>query len=340
MFVSRFKTMKTIFLPALTAVVLSIGTLSAQPTLTAHEKFTAGSVANFHVIDTTNITAGQSGDNAVWDFTHLVKAGTNYTRQYVLPGTTEMGDSFPTATLAEVGNDGTTLYLQEKNDTIFEIGVWLNFTGILIKYTQPQVRCLSPQTYQAVYTGTALYHYKYTTYAYKSGGAYNISADGYGTQILPQGTFNNVVRVKTETLYYDTLQGAGGHVQRVHRIKYSWYNLYNNAPLLEMDSVGVQSPFFSNIRRGIYVHKNPSNTITETDKEAVKVWLNQSTLHVTGLQEEVAMLYLYDATGRLVSKVNKNNTAQYALEQHITTGIYYVVLPAKTKQYTAKLIVN
>jgi hypothetical protein len=336
--------MKTIIFSVLTVITLCADTLRAQPTLTAHEKFTPGSSpVNFYVIDTANVSSGATGDAVVWNFANLVQTGSTYTRQYVLPDVTEMGDSFSTATLAEVANDGTTSYLSERNDTTYELGVWLNATGILIKYSRPQVRSVSPQTYKSVCTGTALFQYKYTTYSYKSGGTYTISADSYGTLVLPQGTYNNVVRVRTETLYYDTLQGAGGYVQQVHRVKNSWYNLYNNAPLLEMDSVGIQSPFFTNTRKGVYVHKNPANTVAEVNKETVKAWLNQSTLYIAGLQEEVTMLYLYDATGRLVTKATQNHPstfAEYMLEQPVTTGIYYVVLPAKTKHYTAKLIVN
>lgn len=335
--------MKTIILSAIMGIALSLGTLVAQPTLTIHEKFTAGYFVNFYVIDTTNVNSGATGDGIVWNFANLVKTNKTYTKQYVVPSATEKGDSFPVSTLAEVGNDGTTTYLLERNDTTYEIGFWLNPTGILLRYNRWQVRSVSPQTYKTVCTGNARYYYNYNSFAYKSGGTYTITADSYGTLVLPQGTYNNVVRVRTETMYYDTLQGMGGYVTQVHRVKNSWYNLHNNAPLFEMDSVGVQSPSFSNIRRGVYMHKNPSNSVAESTKETVKAWLNQSTLHIAGLQDDVTSVYLYDASGRLVTRATPTYaaaTAQYELEQPITTGIYYVVLPTKNVQYTTKLIVN
>lgn len=343
MFAPVFKTMKTILLSVTMSLVAAIGSLWAQPTLNNHEKFTPGSVVNFYVMDTSNIHSGASGANVVWNFANLVQTSETYTKQYILPEITEMGDSFPAATLAEVGNDGTTLYLLERNDTIYEIGAWLDYNNILLKYSRPQVRRVSPQTYLSVCTGNALYQYKYDTYPYKSGGAYTITADSYGTLVLPQATYNNVVRIRTETLYYDTLQGAGSYVQQVHRVKHSWYNVYNNAPLFEMDSVRVQSPFFNSTRRGVYTLKNPSNSVATATKEDVRVWVNQSCLNVAGLPEDLPTAYIYDALGKMITKATRKTgttTAEYALEHPLTKGIYYIVLPANSVQYTAKLLVD
>lgn len=205
----------------------------AQTTLTQANHFAPSEGIRYtrYKCDTTGIVAGAGGENAIWDFSNIslaptfIDAGT-----YVLPGLTQYSTSFPDANLAEVLSSNQTFYYTDNADSISLLGyVTVSGTNISqVTYTDPFTLLSYPFTYGDNFSDIAA-----RTYANITGTAtYNVTADGYGTLVLPIGTFHNVLRLHSEANFNDV--SATGTFFELQDDLYEWFDGIHPKPLLSI----------------------------------------------------------------------------------------------------------
>lgn len=196
--------------------ILFVGSIcyaQAQPSLTCNEMLPFGSTLNFSyaasfsVIDTTI-----QGANVTWNFSALSpSATTGPIVQIVNPASTPNGIAFPDANYCYKETPTAYRYFKLSSDKFERIG---SFTSSLRTYTDSQIEMTFP---------FALNTANNDTWETSSGGTgdYDFNCIGYGTLVLPSGTYNAfLTRVFTTSALADLYS-------------YMWYSSDNGAILLQ-----------------------------------------------------------------------------------------------------------
>lgn len=162
----------------------------AQPSLLSNEMAPFGTnwimnySQNFNLADTTI-----QGANVTWNFSSIQSNSQTLTINVVDPSQTPYGSSFPSANYCYIeGPTLTYVYYNLSSSKMERVGSWRN--GTLNAYSDPQTEYIFPLT---------LGSYNYDTWdntLSSSGGIYELECIGYGTLILPMGTFNDVLMVR------------------------------------------------------------------------------------------------------------------------------------------------
>lgn len=314
----------------------------SQPLLNQAEKYPLGVVLHFTRADTANVSPGPAGGNVNWNFSSLTPLAGTLQKQALLPSQTAYENDFPTSDWALENNEGTINFFKESADSIWMVGLVQTFAGIKITYTKPVLYFTRNLVYNGSVQGTTRYHYTYSSYNYKCGGTYSLTADAYGTLKLPARTYSNVMRVKFESLNYDTLQGQGGYVQVTKVVSYSWYNAYNGAPLLNIDSLDISSPFYNETRRSVSFAQNPANTVASVNASEPIISISPGRLQVVDINDAFYKLTLYDMAGRELVNNNiniENSRGEAILPETLPPGCYIIRLENENKTVQQKLVI-
>jgi|GEM_PF-2851061 len=180
------------------------------------------------------------GNSLNWQYDTLIDAG-GYTVPLIPPGATPK-DSFPLSNVAV--NTGPDNYFYYKSDIAgLELrGASLNGIGFI--YTDPEVVLPFPFSFGNSFNDNWRAEQTSASNLYRIGST-NIVADGYGTLKLPNGTYKNILRVKSNQNYiaYDTTstqfthqsESVNWYMSGVHYpvAQYSQSQIDNN-PIIEL----------------------------------------------------------------------------------------------------------
>ena len=139
-----------------------------------------GDSTNYYDFQYTN--PGSSGPNQIWDFSNIKLTGSLLTNRL---------DNSPTSNLAGVANfneiikeKGFEFYNSVNQDSVVEMGYTTQ--DIALVYSDPIVKLKFPfsylQSYTDTFVGTAVFSKKLNI---DFNGSYSVTADSYGTLILP-----------------------------------------------------------------------------------------------------------------------------------------------------------
>jgi hypothetical protein len=187
--------MKTIFPSSLLFVLfLVVHSAIAQPTITSANMYAAGDILIMQNADTVGVDEGPSGANQTWDFSSLNNQGSATAQNVLLASGTPYFSSFPAADLATDVGGGNYSYLDIAGGDLLQLG--FGSTDLTIAYTDPQKYLAFPFTYNTSFSDNIAGSYEVSGLVTTRTGTVSFLADGYGTLILPTGTYNNVLRVK------------------------------------------------------------------------------------------------------------------------------------------------
>ena len=190
-----------------------------QPTITTTGMPVPGLVFTMGTDDTYSdaITAG--GANQTWDYSSLQNLSTDTTGFISAAGTPYAG-SFPTANLASYDATIDAWYYSTSDAT----GFYLNGvagpgspTGSAVGYAPPLLFAPVPFTFNNTTTNTSRIVLDTVVLSFNAKAVRNTNssflADGYGTLMLPSGTYNSVLRLKIvevvrDSAYYDPLNNG------------------------------------------------------------------------------------------------------------------------------------
>ena len=219
-----------------TSVFVFFGTLAmGQITLTRSDFVSAGDQIKLLSANVGTHQPGPAGANQTWDFSSLVDDGQPVDVALVKNAAqTPYAQQFVGANLAIFSQDGSdegySYYFMDDSEFVL-YGVAANSTeGELIAvYDNVQLEMEFPFSYGDTTSDT--FHATFTSQGVQveRTGTNETTADGYGTLIIPQGTYSNALRFKTTMTTQDV---AMGFPINTTVVTYSWMVKNGKWPLL------------------------------------------------------------------------------------------------------------
>lgn len=281
--------------------------LMAQPVFQSTD-FQPAIGAQLTALSTDYRAAGPATNGFVYDLSTL-PLGAATTSTILLPSATPYGTYYPAATHASAGLVNPQSYVYLQLTATQEVLLGLYGPSVQLIYTDPQQVAAFPlqlgTTWNDDFAGTQTVSGMDVARTGTSTGNYN----GYGTVILPFGTFTNVARVEMTQTYSDNFSGLT-YTTIVHVVSYLKAGLSQalfstNFTLSDvggtMDTVGTSSSMVDPASIGI---RENSRSILAS------VWPNPAsgtaTIQLAQSANPGLSIALYDATGRIVRHVHVN----------------------------------
>lgn len=200
------------FLLAFIAIGSPFVFLTAQsPVLTgANSNPFSGESWSLATLDVQNVgtyNPGQGGPNQTFDFSSATSS-VSANLQAVLPATTPDGASFTNADICLENTTANNYDYYVANGTQFSrAGVAIPAANQIIPYSDPEDVLRYPFTLNDSFVDALASTYVSNGVTFVRAGNVTVTADAYGTLILPYGTFNNVLRVRVQEDYTDSFMG-------------------------------------------------------------------------------------------------------------------------------------
>jgi hypothetical protein len=229
--------MKKFFL--LASFALCSAMLFAQPTVQFPQNAPEiGDVTEIQHVSPNGLSPEPTGANVTWDYSELIPT---YGGQIIAvsPSEAPSGAQFPSASVALNMGDTLFTFVLANTDGYFYLGsesTMGSYPSLLI-YSDSRTFLKFPFTYGDTYfdtyegiltTSMADLHVSAVT---------EMFADAYGTLILPDGTYTNVLRTLTVDEEIDSVFVAGNFIKAilVSRTQYSWFAPDSKGPLMSIE---------------------------------------------------------------------------------------------------------
>lgn len=191
----------------------------------------------------TNIDFGNAGANQTWDFSSYTVTENLETGNFVDPANTLWAGEVPNSNIAmrmEI-RDETVSYMNQSSSVLKAnyIGTYAEEVNMLIEYSDEMELMHYPFAYGDDFTDTYGYTMEYSEMGmlYITNGTITSEADAYGTVSTPNGTFTDVLRIKStdtetsETWINDVLIST----ETVTYVTYDWYHGSSKYPVVSID---------------------------------------------------------------------------------------------------------
>ena len=340
-------------------IVIGFGNyIKAQPTITSVANPNAGDEITVHSLGLPNgtISPGPAGASITWDFSDLAATTTQFAT-FMNATVSGYGDDFPGAELALMYEQGLRYgtpvlnyeFYKPSDNGLSHVGL-INSAQTNVFYNDEQEILPYPFTYGDMSSDVFSSDFIVSNIPFERDGMLNLEADAYGTLILPSGTVNNVLRVKTTIDYQDvsSLPDIDYAVET-----YAWYKTGYAFPILVVSTETVSSspqPFQTvfyaetpNNDPGVGINDKPKLTLDFTahpnptqDVSNLRYALNKT----TGVS-----LAVYDLTGKKIAFVDNGTqtagTHTYALNlSNKPKGVYLVELNVDGERNTLRVLLR
>ena len=316
------------FLPFAAALLAMPFFTNAQLTITHAQNFNFGDVLKFIRCDATGLQPGESGADVTWDFSNIAAYNDTITEWIVSPSATPYASQFPAANLVEKYSDGRFVFLNKTADQSELVGFKDTINNITAHYPDPVLIGQRPLSYGDS-TVDAFTAQLQVGVAMQGSGNVTLHADGYGTLVLPNATYTNVLRVKISQVEVDTIAGFGTATTYVEN--YLWFDNAHASALLKIDTTYTTTG---------YTAKNASYLLEEITsvEPRSKPFQNivgtfvQHRLVLFGSFNNNSTIELYDAAGRLCSTKAVTNDSFSSFDAgFLPSGLYGVLVKQNGK---------
>jgi len=215
------------------SVLFSYHEITAQPTLTnSNTSPQIGESILIHSINTTGVNEGNFGANVTWDFSGLSSIGTT-TITWIQPSTTPYASSFPNSNICFESGGSYDYYFSSSTEYGRQGAV---SGGVIIAYSDPQVMISYPCSFGTTFTDyfASTFISGGTTF-YRSGNI-TVTADAYGTLILPYDTISDVIRLKAVESYQDSAYIGSPFLIYYDSEIYIWYKPGTHYAIMSLTS--------------------------------------------------------------------------------------------------------
>jgi len=301
----------------------------AQPTLTdVNCGLLSGDKFTWNV--TPTISPGSAGANQVWNFsTMTLSTSTSATIQP--PASTPSAGLYPTANISLV--DGfISDFCRVNTNSMQEIGNYYNggspVNMCVTTYTDPVDYLHFPFNFNNTYTDAFYGSSNNTMVGQTRSGSITVTADGYGTLIIPTGTFVNVMRVHSTMTYTDTVFSTTFFTAR-SKDEYLWYLPGTHFPVAGVAFFTNPNPkeqdhayYISQYLTGLNEIDNPLSAVKLFPVPASEVLNITIPNGVSGKLE----INIYNSLGQKIKTVNQNNES-LSLSLNISDlakGVYFM----------------
>ena len=292
--------------------------------------------------NTTSLNPGPSGPNVSWDFSAISPTNT-VTLKGVAPSTLPNGSLFANANVAMTsGGQGNEYYTI--TDKLWE-RQGVEAGGTMIQYSDAETFLIFPLSYNTTNTDSFIATYKVGAYSAIRKGAMNLKADAYGTLILPNKTYTNVLRVVFVEEATDYLMGSPFFVNKT--TGYQYYVYGTHYPLLSINtsvSSGKLTYSYS------YVISNPTGLDNyELASSSFEIYPNpaKDALNLNFLAQENThySVNISNTLGLVVKEFETEKVASGQVTKNVSLdglskGIYFVTIRINDEQFSKKVVVE
>lgn len=275
----------------------------AQPVINASNvTFNLESEAFF--AETDGFDPGPPGANRTWDFSELelTPIGGNET---ILPAGTPFISTFPTSNFcnATTGESaGGFTYFRYDTQKMELLGDAYTGIGIFSFGANAKTYIEFPYTYNRVISDT------YT----QDNISFTATYDGYGTLVLPFGTYQNVVRQK---------------IEEMGQTNYIWFHADPFFPIAQTTEGGI------GVMRNAAVLANDRFAL-----DGFEMYPNPTSDYLNIRMKSPGSIDIYDVSGKLVISQNSARTDASVDLRPCATGIYFVKISANNQTSVQKII--
>lgn len=333
------------------ALITGTTCLHAQSTLT-NSNFSPQPGETFTTNTCTvpaNLSTGNGGANVTWDF-HTLVATSQSSGSFVTCSSTPECDSFPGSNLAapNPGGPGYEYYSRDSsgffdNGGYGSAGATYDSNWLVMQY---------PFTYNTTFTNTPFVRYTGSgmdgLYEY---GTRTCTCDGYGTLILPSGTYQNALRAHWVEYMTDSAVNTTGPTEITHGQfdSYYWYAPDFHSTLLIISystNTFITTPdtavyYFTRFPAGVSTVANQQNSLNIYPNPTTGAFNIQFSLS----ERKPITITLYDMLGRQVATIANSD---YEAGDHnisyntsgLSKGVYMVSMKSDTQVWVQKLEVE
>ena len=332
--------------------------LSAQITLTSAYNPVPGNTDKSIGCDTTGITQGNSGANQTWNYSSLVRVDSTV-NTWVASNTTPYAAQFPTSDVASTSDNAEYSYFTTSSSSFLYNGYGGAFQ--VNSYSNPETLLEYPFTYNSNFSDTYSSVYNNGVANSYLNGTITSTGDAWGTLILPNGTFNNALRVKNVIVRKDSSNiGGFNNVLDFTNTEYLWFVADKKFPVFEITYITIvlNGNQVSSRKFVFYSPDNPTIGISQINTNVADEYvLGQNYPNPfnpsTKIRFDVAStdrnnnsnvkIIVYDQLGKeITTLVNENlSPGSYEVDwnaSNVSGGIYYYSLTAGDFKDTKKMI--
>jgi Secretion system C-terminal sorting domain len=311
--------------------------ISAQ-TITNAEDFSIGNVLKFVHCDSTGVYAGSSGNNVTWNFSSLIPIPSDTETEWmVTPASTTHGGLFPGANQVEKYSNGQFVYVNKSAGATYLVGFVDTVNNIVLHYYDSMLFALRPISYGSTTIDTFKNKFSSGPYNFSGGGTSTIHADGYGTLILPTGTYTNVLRVTIIQSEIDTLLNP--HSTSVTTtVSHAWFDGVHTSSLLKIDSTKSSQYATKTVQ---YLADEITGVNEITAFHGFSFWPNPAQKQIVVTTPQAGKMMLFNELGQEVANYTIKSGAQTTISvQDLPPGIYCLLFQTETYKVSSNLIVS
>lgn len=342
------KVMKT-FTPLL-ILFLTAGLVTAQPELNNDIFYTPGDyVIGFDVVGET-VEDGPDGANQIWDYSHFESAAVSeiWSGSVVSPSETYDFGMFTEADIALVLNNGTVRYWSNTNSLV-SLGHGGNQE--ILDLDIPATWMTYPFTFGSSQSDQASGTLFSTCRDYDWSASSEIEGVGYGTLILPGGTYENVLKIRRITFSTKSNDEIG--LERTNNVvEHFWFQPGTHGPLLYMRTWSNDGcPGTSQGEEIVYTVPNTTTQIDVGESTTLRLSAfpnpTRDEVHLSLSSNDTSDLRIWisDMMGHELISVDTQSSTRNELFRtvdvsQLSGGVYLINVHINDKRHTEKLIIQ
>lgn len=334
----------------------------AQPVLDSIEDYSIGETRSYVVLEGNPVQDIPTGEDTTWNYSTLKPIEDTILQHIVSPEESTHGGNYTDADFAEIQANGLEYYVQRLGDTNQLLGNYQEEFdgGIEITYTEPFPMYKRPFAYTDTVadSGRRSYEIESIGATYEGTGHSRTHAIGWGTLVLPQDTFEEVVLVKNYQEWND--EGDLGSIYN-EIVSYRWYHPDSAQYLLSIDTFLLRNAFLGDgdsviVNAQYYTQGSSSITsVSELGKEKegkpwLKTFASKDQLVIQSLTGELTAvnLAIYDRAGRKIKAFDEFPLSADRKHLNISglkPGVYLIQgrignAQGQLKRYTGKIMLH
>jgi hypothetical protein len=273
----------------------------AQPVLENVGDIPIGAELKFMVVQPQQINAGPSGADVLWDFNSLPLPIDTVWQMTVPPSSTAYANFFPSATHVEINEDGSQIFVER--GTQDKLWGYVE-PGLVISYSDPYHFLQRPFAFEDQITDVSERSFSLGEEQQFHGTGTSLThADAFGTLILPNGQYDDVLRLKFIHEYSDSSL-LTSMITHQRTVTYAWYDNEHRSALMKIDSTVIWNLFFEDtVTSVVYLHEEDLVTVRENggSRTLQLMMIGNEMFLISDLPAGTDMqVRVYDLSGRLL----------------------------------------
>ncbi len=311
----------------------------AQPTVTTAIIPTFGDSLHYVWAGAADPLDGLTGAGQTWDFSSLAsnQQQPDYYFKFLDPANTPHADRYPNAELAATTPDDNYIYYALSNGTLELVGAVAevpNFGTAFSDYDNNETETVFPMDFGNSHSDTFDGTNSVGAFSSDFNGTWSAQVDGYGTLVLPIGTFTNVLRTKEERTF--NLTGVPGESSTLWRYSTPDRSLW----LLSIEQFDNGSPdlvFYASSPQVVTSSREVGPAGFSIFPNPVKA--GQQVIFENG-NGRTAEVVLSDFSGKIFSEKMLND-GKFELSPDLPPGLYFLKIKnSEGGFFTEKIIVQ